>query len=118
MKKQPWVSLRNKLLALLSLLPIAFLAAYLAMATNLFYQDKKAYVFDSSVFNARSLSTQIKMELSSYERILNPIINSLDYTNLKMSARANYFFNEQKNIEHLLIYKNQRGSKFYKISVC
>ena len=78
MKKQLGISLRYKLLALMSILPIVFLAAYLSMATNLFYQDKKAYVFDSSVFMARSLAMQIKLELNSYIRSVEPIIEAIN----------------------------------------
>ncbi len=115
MIKQRKIALRYKLLALLALLPIIFLALYLSMATNLFYQDKKAYVFDSSVLVAKSLSAQIRLELLSVQKTLEPIIESIDYSNFKLSQRSLSFFNAQKNIEHLIIYKRQEKSDLYKI---
>lgn len=113
MEMQRRVSLRYKLVALLAILPIVFLAVYLAMATNLFYQDKKAYVYDSSVFMARSLSSQIKMDLSSFKRAAKPIIDSIDKTNFQFSPRSVSFFKAQKNIEHFIIYKKKTEGKTF-----
>ncbi|MBT4761200.1 MAG: SpoIIE family protein phosphatase [Bdellovibrionaceae bacterium] len=110
------ISLRYKLLVLLAALPISFLAIYLVMAINLFYEDKKAYIFDSSVFNARALSSQVKLELSSYNKIAKPILESINYANLKLSSRSKSFFNAQTSIEHLIIYKKAARSEFYSIT--
>ena len=106
MEKHRGISLRYKLLALLSLLPIVFLALYLVMATNLFADDKKAYIYDSSVFMASSLSTQIKMETNSYRRTAAPIFEAIEFTDFKFSPRSKSFFESQKNIEHLRDLKN------------
>jgi sigma-B regulation protein RsbU (phosphoserine phosphatase) len=111
------LSLRHKLLVLLAVLPIAFLAIYLVMAVNLFYQDKKAYVFDSSVFMARSLSRQVKLELNSFKKTAKPILEAINKNYFTFSLRSKSFFNAQKSIEHLIIYKKKsKATDFYTIS--
>ena len=111
MKQRSKISLRSKLVMLLAILPIAFLALYLIMATNLFVEDKKAYIFDSSVSMASSLSSQIKMEINSYKRVAHPIWEAIDYSQLKFSPRSVSFFQAQEHIEHFFIYKRNPGKK-------
>ena len=55
------------------------------MATNLFIEDKRAYIFDSSVLISSSLATQIKMEIKSFKRTIDPILEGVNHTNFKFN---------------------------------
>ncbi|MCB9025016.1 MAG: SpoIIE family protein phosphatase [Bdellovibrionaceae bacterium] len=109
MKTQGRILLRYKLLALLALMPITFLAIYLVLATNLFKNDKKVYIFDSSVFMSRSLALQIKMEIAAYKRSAAPVLEAINFESYKFSPRSISFFEAQKRIEHLIVLKKQHG---------
>ncbi|MCB0389942.1 MAG: SpoIIE family protein phosphatase [Bdellovibrionales bacterium] len=113
MKKQLGISLRYKLLVLLSLLPILFLAVYLVMATQLFSEDKKAYIYDSSVLMATALANQVKMEVKSYKRTVEPIFNSIDPVTFKFSARSKSFFESQSSVEYISVWKRKNKTQIY-----
>ncbi|MCC7402753.1 MAG: SpoIIE family protein phosphatase [Bdellovibrionales bacterium] len=98
-------SLRYKLLALLILLPTAGLALYGMMAINLFTKDKKAYIFDSSVIVSKALATQVKIELDSHEKLMEPIIKSIDPATYKFSNLSQEFFIRQNRVEHMFLFQ-------------
>lgn len=57
-------SIRYKILILLTLIPVIVLALYLAMALQVFSEDKIAYVYDSAAASSRALGNQINMQLT------------------------------------------------------
>lgn len=103
------LSLKYKMLLLLTLLPIATLAVYLTMSVNLFAKDKVAYVFDSSVAVARSLATQVRVESQSIVSQAKPVIEGFDYSSGEFSASAKGFFASQHRLKQLTLVHNREG---------
>lgn len=73
------ISLRFKILAFLTLIPVIVLSIYLYMAIRIFIDDKLAFVFDSVRMVSKSVSVQSKTEFDSKFRVLRPIFQ--DYLN-------------------------------------
>lgn len=64
-KKKRGLSLKYKILILLTIVPVLTLSAYQLLAQKIFEQDKIAYVFDSTANMAASRSAQINTQLVS-----------------------------------------------------
>lgn len=77
MKTKMYLSLKYKLVAVLTVLPLVSLASFLFMATQLFETDKVAYVFDSSVAVSRFLSNQVRAEADLFLNISRPVVEGL-----------------------------------------
>ena len=60
------LSLRYKLLILLTMIPIVCLSLYLWMASQLFKSDKEAYIQESTTKFAQSLSIQVKLQINTH----------------------------------------------------
>ena len=58
-------SIRYKILALLTLIPVLTLGAFLLMAFKIFREDKMAYVFDSTSNLSGTLAGQMRSQLNS-----------------------------------------------------
>src|SRR3954447_18578797 len=92
------ISLRYKLLFVLTGLPIVCLSLYLVMATDLFKKDKIAYVFDSSAAVSHSVAAQTRIELDNLFDNLRPICESFIPDTHEFSQIGKYLFDKQKNI--------------------
>lgn len=68
------LSLRYKILLLLTLLPIITLALFLVLALEIFEDDKVAYVFESSSSVSKTLASQVTTDLNSALSSSRPII--------------------------------------------
>ena len=88
------LSLRYKILILLTLIPLITLATYLFVALRIFEQDKIAYVFDSTSNMSSSMGNQMKTQLNSILSSCKPIFQ--DFLNEKSFTRVseNIFRNE------------------------
>lgn len=62
--KRRSISIRYKILFLLTMVPLVTLALYLALAVKVFQDDKLAYVFESGLSVARTLSTQASTDMA------------------------------------------------------
>ncbi len=104
------LSLRYKLMLVLSLLPIVCLSLYLIMATDLFQKDKVAYVFDSSMTVSRSIATQTRIEIEALLDQLRPICESIDPQSKDFTSVGKVLLQKQKRIRALLVLqKNEAG---------
>lgn len=61
--KRRGLSIRYKILLLLTLVPLITLALYLVLAVKVFEKDKLAYVFESTLSVSRTLSSQVTTEI-------------------------------------------------------
>ncbi len=68
------ISLRIKFLLVLTLIPLVVLAAYLALAIEVFQSDKIAYVFEQTSSISRTLSAQANAEWGSAFSSARPIL--------------------------------------------
>lgn len=72
------LSIRVKILLLLTLLPMLVLGAYLYMAIEVFQNDKIAYVFEGTTSISRTLSLQASTDFNAILTAARPILQ--DYT--------------------------------------
>ena len=113
-RKKISFSLRYKLLLILTTLPLVSLLLYLFMATQLFEKDKLAYVFDSSVTVARSLSTQVRLQVDSALNKVKPIIENYNYSEKSFSQISKNIFLKQEKLEALIFFR-KNGSSYQEL---
>ena len=77
MSQKSGLSIRYKILLLMTLLPLVILAVYLFMAVRVFEEDKIAYVYESSSSVARSLAAQTTTELESVRITARPALQEV-----------------------------------------
>jgi len=109
------MSLRYKMLAVLTLIPLIALGLYLLLATQLFEKDKEAYVYDSSVAVSKSLSTQIRVEVDAFMGRVKPIIEGYDPTLKAFSPQAMDFFLKFPRLSALLLYQGDPSGTYEKL---
>lgn len=110
------LSLRYKLLMILTLIPLVVLGLYLKLATREFEKDKEAYVYDSSVAVAKSLAMQIRVEVESYLSAVKPIVESFDATTGVMSPQGENLFHQFPRINAILIYQGGADGQYKKLA--
>lgn len=72
-KKQQGLSLRYKILLLLTAVPVVTLAVFLFIALGIFEKDKVAYIFESSASVSRTLSSQVATDLNATLTAARPV---------------------------------------------
>lgn len=111
MVKKRGLSIRYKILGLLTLIPLLMLTAYLLMAVRIFEQDKIAYVFDSSSNVSATMAAQIKNQLNSVLTSVRPVFQ--DYlTTQSFSPLSKSIFENEFSIDALIVFKQDESGKF------
>jgi sigma-B regulation protein RsbU (phosphoserine phosphatase) len=106
------LSLRYKLLFLLTTIPVASLALYLFIATDLFKKDKVAYVFDSSATMSRSLATQMRIELQGAYASLRMIVEHYDFNSKQFSPVAQDLFAHNPKAHALILLRHHADGSY------
>lgn len=114
-EKKLGISLKYKLLVLLTIIPVASLAIYVALATRLFENDKIAYVKDSSVAVARSLAIQFRMEVNGFVEKIKPIVENYDYNAQKFSQTSIDLFNKQERLDGLVLIQKAASGEYIRL---
>ncbi len=114
-EKKLGISLKYKLLVLLTAVPVASLAIYIMIATRMFESDKLAYVKDSSVAVAKSLAVQFRMEINGFLEKIKPIVESYDDSARQFSSASQDLFNRQERLDALIIMQREQGGGFVQI---
>lgn len=114
-EKKLGISLKYKLLLLLTTIPVVSLTIYILLATQLFENDKIAYVKDSSVSVAKALSVQFRTELNGFLEKLEPIVESYDYNEQKFSENSNSLFNKFERIDGLILMQRSSGGSYVRL---
>jgi sigma-B regulation protein RsbU (phosphoserine phosphatase) len=109
------LSLRYKLLFLLVTIPILSLGLYLAMATDLFKEDKVAYVYDSSATVSRSLATQVRMEVQTAYATVRSAVENFDFTAQDFNASGKDFFNKNPRLHAIVLYRRDGTGRYVKL---
>ncbi len=110
------LSLRFKLLLLLVSLPLITLSLYLVMATDLFQQDKIAYVFDSSATVSRALATQTRMELQNVYSGFRGVAEHFDIDSGDFSPTGKNMFQNNARMHALVLIRRQADGSYRKIA--
>jgi len=106
------LSLRYKLLFLLTTLPVLSLALYLFIATDLFKQDKIAYVYDSSATVSRSLATQMRIEMQGAYASLRTVVEYYDFAGKQFSPVAQDLFNKNPKIQAMAFFRHRADGNY------
>jgi sigma-B regulation protein RsbU (phosphoserine phosphatase) len=109
------ISLRYKLLLLLTTLPVCSLALYLFVATDLFQKDKVAYVFDSSATVSRSIATQVRIEVQSAYDSLRYVVENFDFNQKKFNAIGQDIFNRNPKAHALILLRRDNSGRYVQL---
>lgn len=113
--KKRGLSIRYKILLLLTLLPLITLSIYLVLALRIFEDDKIAYVFDSSSNMSGTMATQIKTQMNAVLSTTKPIFQ--DYlTSQKFSPISDSIFQNESNIEAIVVFTPSAQGPFVKVA--
>jgi hypothetical protein len=107
-------SIKYKILFLLVSLPTLMLAAYFALATNIFKSDKIAYVFDASSTVSKTLGAQTKAEIDSLLSRIKPLWTEFDWEKKDFRASAQRIFFEMESIKYISVFRQNEFNEVVK----
>ncbi|MFZ4403179.1 MAG: SpoIIE family protein phosphatase, partial [Pseudobdellovibrionaceae bacterium] len=111
--KKRGLSIRYKILFLLTSVPLLTLSAYLYLATHIFEDDKIAYVFDSSSSVSSSIAAQVKSQLNEVLSTTRPLFQDyLTTTNFSESSKA--IFQNDFGLDYFVVFQKNTQSVFEK----
>lgn len=99
------LSIKNKLLIVLSTLPIISIALIVAMATNLFESDKLAYVYDTVLSSTRAKTSTMKSQLNSYVQVLRALTVNYDPKFRTLSRNGENYFSGEPELKAFANYR-------------
>lgn len=109
------LSIRYKILLLLTLIPLVTLAVYLALAVKIFEDDKVAYVFETSAAVARTMSNQATTDLNSALAAARPIMQEF-FSEKNFGPVSRAVFESDSSINWVAAFqKNTNSSEFQKL---
>ncbi len=107
-------SIRYKILALLTLIPVLTLGIFLFMALKIFREDKMAYVFDSTSNLSGTMASQIKNQLNTVMIGAKPIFQDYlsqgKFTNVSQALLINDYY-----LDLIAVYEMDETGKTLKI---
>lgn len=114
--KKRGLSIRYKILLLLTSLPLITLTVYLVLALKIFEDDKIAYVFDSSSSMSGTMAAQIKTQLNAVLGTTKPIFQ--DYLGQqKFTSVGESIFQNEFNLEALVVFKPSATGSYEKAAL-
>lgn len=114
--KKRGISIRYKVLFLLTAIPAVTLTIYLFLALKIFTEDKIAYVFDSSGNVTAALASQIKTQLNSTINNSRPIFQDYLLQN-RFSPLADAIFNNDDSLLSVISFKRNAQGQYLKNGV-
>ena len=113
--KKLGVSLKYKLLLLLTLIPLVSLSSYFFLATEEYKTDKIAYIHDSSVAVAKSVSTQVRAEVNAFLEVVRPIVANFDQVDGQFNPTGLGLFEGAVRIDALVLFQKKDGGQYVKV---
>jgi phosphoserine phosphatase RsbU/P len=108
------LSIKYKLLIVLTSLPLFMLGSYLFLAIGIFKDDKIAYIFESSSSVAKSISAQVSTELNSSLVSVRPLMQEL-IAKGKFDQVSTGFFETEGPVQWIVAYQKDNVIGDYKI---
>lgn len=93
------LSIKNKILLALTILPMCSVAIVVTMAIKTFKQDKVTYIYDAVLADAQSKSSSASSQLASFVRILQGVTVNYDLQKKKLSENGQLYIQSQKNLK-------------------
>ena len=108
------ISIRYKILLILTVIPAAALLVYLAIALRVFKEDKVAYVFDTTSQMSSSIAGQLKTRLDNIVKLTQPILQDLgQYQDFSRLSRAFLQFDSSLQAMAIMVWDDKVGG--YKV---
>lgn len=104
MARRTGLSIRMKVLLVLTLVPLLALSAYLYLVITVFENDKIAYVYDSTSSVARSIAAQSRTQMSSVLNSLRPAIQEY-INNGKPGPITTEIFQNESDFESIAFWR-------------
>ncbi|MBL7665256.1 MAG: HAMP domain-containing protein [Bacteriovoracaceae bacterium] len=101
------VSLKYKLLLLLVAAPVFTLLSYLLMATDIFEEDKLAYIYSSNLTNVKTLSTQLRSDLEIVDKTKDVILTGFNTEVESFDVISQNTFDDENSILLIQVYANK-----------
>ncbi len=114
-EKKLGLSLKYKLLLLLTAVPVVSLTIYILIATRLFENDKIAYVKDSGVSVARSLAVQFRIEIAGFLERATPIAENFDFNLQQFSETSKTIFAKQDRMDALVVMQKAANGQYVRL---
>ena len=113
---QTGMSLKYKLLILLTLVPVFSLGVYLYVAIEEFKKDKIAYVHDSSAAVASSLAMQVRSQSDNFIERVTPIIENYDRVERTFLQTAIDLFKKADRLDAIIIFQKTENGKYIEVN--
>jgi sigma-B regulation protein RsbU (phosphoserine phosphatase) len=97
--KRRGFSLRYKLLAALTLIPMVGLSLFLMLAVNIFQKDKIAYIFDSSLSVSKTRAARVNSEINSMISVSQAVVLAYRSDTKNLSESGTYYFEREAKFE-------------------
>lgn len=108
------LSIRYKILLILTVIPAIALFVYLVIALSVFKEDKVAYVFDTTSQMSSSIAGQLRTRLDNIVKLTQPILVDLgQYQDFSRLSRA--FLQFDSNLQAMAIMIWDETSSNYKV---
>lgn len=114
--KKIGLSLKYKLLLLLTLIPLVSLSVYLVIAAKEFEKDKLPYVLDSTAAMAKSLSQQIRMEVDTFLEKAGLIAGGFDQVERKFNNVAMDVFSKSDRLDAVVMYRRGPDGSYTRLA--
>lgn len=111
------LSLRYKLLAALTIIPMVGLSLFLVLAINIFEQDKIAYVFDSSLSVSKNRAARVSSDISAAISLTQAIVLSYRADTKNLAESGTYYFDRESKIQGFRLYTPNPASGVYEKNV-
>jgi phosphoserine phosphatase RsbU/P len=111
------ISLRYKLLAALTLIPLIGLSLFLLLAVNIFEKDKIAYIFDSSLQVSKTRAARVSSEINNVLSISQAVVLSYRADTRNLAEAGQYYFEKEQKIEAFEIHAMNPLSGSYETTV-
>lgn len=93
--KMRGLSLRYKLLAALTIIPLCGLSVFLWLAISTFSSDKIAYVFDSSLWVSKTRAARVNSEIGSVLSLSQAVVLTYRADTKNLAETGTYYFDRE-----------------------
>ena len=111
------ISLKYKLLAALTLIPLIGLSLFLLLAVNIFEKDKIAYIFDSSLSVSKTKAARASSEINNVLSISQAVVLSYRADTKNLAEAGQYYFEKETKLEAFEIHALNPLSGGYETTV-
>lgn len=107
MDKKTTFPIKFKIILITSCVLVSSICFYIYYATTLFKQDKKAYIYETSLANSKNISSELQSTLNSLKKDIN-VLSRLHISNQKNSIEQ--IIEKTKYLEMYFVFDKKKDS--------